>query len=369
MACTTVECADCAKEYNVQMYGPTKTRQWRVDHWSGLCDGCTEKKKEAASEAAVAYATEADLPALQGTEKQIKWAEVLRAKRMQEVDKMIEDAKTPMSDRGQRILNHLYEQSDARLWIDTRMESLDWVIRKIANSCPAETRVANVEKEAKADATIRPTTPKTETIAEISSVGNSVLVRFPEKRQDFWELIKKEMDYRWNGNAWVLNINTVTGPVEERIVEAGVRILAGGFCIMVHDASLRQRIIIGDYNMAPKCWVSKLTTGKYQGWFSIRWKKGDWYHEAKRLPASKWDKDSSSVVVPPEQFEELLGFAGHNEFALSDGAQELAEQARIKRQTAIVADIELTKTETATPGHRKILHPNDAGTVDPALID
>ena len=62
------------------------------------------------------------------------------------------------------------------------------------------------------------------------------------------------------------------------------------------------------------------------------------YKAARKLPGSKWDKPS--VVVPVEQFEEVIDFAGMYGFKLSEGAQEIASQARKVKEGALVAHVE-----------------------------
>ena len=58
-----------------------------------------------------------------------------------------------------------------------------------------------IEKEASEEATIRPQDTKTETVAEIRILKETVQVEFPEKREDFRKIINSN-GYRWSGSCW-----------------------------------------------------------------------------------------------------------------------------------------------------------------------
>ena len=99
MAWTTVICNECGEEYDVQMYGKMRDREWRVKNWSGYCDNCKQKFKEIKQkEIADENKKNADmakaegLPKLEGTEKQIAWAETLRKNRIEYIKVLIGSA-------------------------------------------------------------------------------------------------------------------------------------------------------------------------------------------------------------------------------------------------------------------------------------
>jgi hypothetical protein len=106
------------------------------------------------------------------------------------------------------------------------------------------------------------------------------------------------------------------------------------------------------------------TDGKYSGWFAIEWwpSAGDFYREAKRLAASRYDKPS--VVVPAEQFVEVLGFAEVHGFELSPGAAKLVEKARAAKEAALTVKVE------KKPAPEKTKDPSKAPTLEvPEAVD
>jgi len=90
MAWTKVECSECGKEFDVQLYGKMKYRDWKVEHGYWLCDGCKTKKREEEAKKAEEQSKAMELPELVGSEKQIKWALQIRLNAIKEMEKQIE---------------------------------------------------------------------------------------------------------------------------------------------------------------------------------------------------------------------------------------------------------------------------------------
>lgn len=80
MAKYTVTCADCGEEFTVQLVGPHKTRDWKLNNWEWVCDECARKRREEQNRKAAESNSEAGLPALEGSQKQVAWAESIRQK-------------------------------------------------------------------------------------------------------------------------------------------------------------------------------------------------------------------------------------------------------------------------------------------------
>lgn len=104
MAKTTIN-HSCGHSQVVELYGPLAERERKIE-WlerEGLCTACYRAAKdreriEAAGKAA--DANQADcLPALEGTPKQIAWAEQIRAKVIPDIDKMVGNGLQKLSER------------------------------------------------------------------------------------------------------------------------------------------------------------------------------------------------------------------------------------------------------------------------------
>lgn len=336
MARYDVTCEDCGTVFEVQLTGPSRDREWKLKSWTWVCDDCKEKAKLAASEKAAKEAEDVGLPELDGTEKQIRWAEVLRLEIIERIDKFISVHPAAPGKEAElaALVLAVKGQKSSHYWIDHRENSAQGILEEYRRRNPQKSEsVKALESEAATEITVRPAKVVSETIAEIRAFQDRVEIKFPERRDEFWGLIKKELGYTWSGSAWVRKISKWAGTPEDRAAEAGNRILASGFPIRIHDERIRQIAIDGTFEPECKQWVLLRTGGQYNGWFAIWWKEGDFYGAAKRIRGARYDKPH--VVVPTEHFEEVLDFAGIHGFRLSEGAQEASDKARGAKESAL----------------------------------
>lgn len=350
----------CGHVETVDLYGPRKNREWRLENVEAekLCEECYKAKlaeeRELANKQAAEAAQAQGLPKLEGTEKQVAWAETIRQEVLTAIDDYIleDEAKDP---RVIEIVNHIKSKTSASWWIDRR-ETNRYRIRKLLESAINEVNALKLESHpaaqaAKAEATVRPENPVTETVAEIRVQGSTVEISFPERRDDFRKIVKKKLNMEWKrgSESWQRTISLTDGTPAERAAEAGHHLLAAGFCIRMYDAELRQKAVDGNYEPESTRWIFRRTGGDYDNWLSLSWNRGeDYYEVARRLPGSRWDKPN--VVVPPEQFEEVLDFADMYGFSLSPGAEELVAQARLIKENALVAGVEVPDDMNVSPG-------------------
>ena len=102
----------CGCEGSVDIVGKSKDRAYKIERaFDNLCPECFEKQKqekyEKALESSEKYAK------LEGTEKQIKWAETIRMEQ-------IEYARKTGSGRSKFLIKHLATITSAKQFIDTR---------------------------------------------------------------------------------------------------------------------------------------------------------------------------------------------------------------------------------------------------------
>jgi len=355
----------CGHEETVILYGKIKTREWRLEFVEPekLCYDCYQaelaKKREEENRQAAEAAKEQGLPELTGTEKQVAWAETLRQKLIAEIEELIkkvpaEKKNDPQFHEALKAFDYIQNITKASWFIDNRYSRPIDVLNRVHRHMKdeeeqvMETEAKKIEEEkelnAKAEATVRPENPVTETVAEIRALEDSVEISFPERRDDFREIVKNTLRMRWDRDKsqWRRVTNKKSGAPVDRAVEAGYRLLVAGFPVRIYDEELRQKAIAGDYE--PECtrWIMKRVSGDYAGWFVIEWGRGeDFYKVARKISGSKYDRPD--VVVPPEKYDEVLDFAEMYEFQLSEGAQEVVETARRIKENSVVANIELPK--------------------------
>lgn len=346
----------CGHEATIQLFGKHKDREWRLQYEERkLCPDCylekLRKEREEENRKAAEAAKEQELPQLVGSEKQIAWAETIRQKFLDKLSDLLTHLKSEIAadPACSKTIDSFYGETSSRWWIDNRFE-LDGVRRLFATRYDKYSKeVQNTEaipaiNDAKIEATVRPESPVTETVAEIRPLESSVEVNFPEKHEDF-RGIMKSLGFKWE-DGWKRNIGVTTGAVKDRAAEAGNKLLLAGFIIRIYDAEIRQAAISGAFESECSRWITRRKDGdKFAGWFSIRWYEDNQklYNASRKLPRSKWYE--KSVVVPPEFFAEVLDFASMYGFKLSEKAQEVAESARAAKDATLTASAGKKKTE------------------------
>ena len=380
----------CGHTETVVLFGKTRDREWRLARETEkLCYECWQKElkeeREKENQEAAEAAKEMYLPELTGTEKQIAWAETIRQKMLADIDEFIfrnvnkEQRNAP---KLREAIEHIKSKTEARWWIDNRntkyISDFEKLIVKAAEDVEAQYHepAPEVVAESKAEATVRPEEPKTETVAEIRltkalpPLDDVLEISFPEKRDDFREIAKTQLKMKWNDGCWRRALNSKNGAATDRAAEAGHILLAAGFSIRIYDEQARQRAITGDYDPEATRWVMARVKGDYEGWFSLDWDRNeDFYKVARKIAGSKYHRPN--VVVPPEQFEQVLDFADMYDFKLSPGAEGLVKAARRAKEQAFIVKVDAPeRTKTAKPSDKPpVLEVPEEVNIDEALRD
>lgn len=374
----------CAHTETVRLIGPHRDREWRLSKMEGqLCPECyrarlAEERAARSAEAAEANAA-AELPELTGSAKQIAWAETIRKDKIDRIEAAIEAADKDPEPEYRRIassvlidsrfrrmrvsteapelqqgLDWVLGQSSAHWWIENRerrpedllLLGVDAALKTPVPELAEEARAAAAE--ALAEATLRPERAVTETVAEILAAESSVELRFPEKREDFRQVVRFGLGYTWETNRWLRKVTKWAGDPRDRAAEAGRELLAKGFVVRILDPVVREKAVSGDFE--PECtrWVKLRVADPRKGWFAIAWgeRNEKLYAAARKLPGSRYEK--GEVLVPSEQYEQVIDFAELNGFRLSDGAREAAEEAQRVREESLLVRPQAKKPATAT---------------------
>ncbi|MEI8244619.1 MAG: hypothetical protein WCI51_02245 [Lentisphaerota bacterium] len=179
----------------------------------------------------------------------------------------------------------------------------------------------------------RPEKIKTETVAVISVCEDAIEINFPEKRDDFREIVKKH-GCRWCG-VWRRKVTKLDGRVIDIAAEITNKLLVSGFVVRAQDIIINNAVA-GKFEPENKRVISKIISGQYAGYFAIQWPYGeDFYNRAKRLTGSRYIR-GNGIVVPSEHYAEVDDFAQMHGFRLSDGAKELIAAAAQAKLNAVV---------------------------------
>ena len=113
----------CGHVEDVQIYGKAADREREIAHRErGICKECWKAEQaQAAQETAKTF----DLAQLEGSEKQIAWANDIRAKLF---DKYGDQLKAATDEKTKNFMKFLVGQSSAKYWIDRR----DATLRQLA---------------------------------------------------------------------------------------------------------------------------------------------------------------------------------------------------------------------------------------------
>jgi len=332
----------CGHTETVNLIGKHRDREWRLENVEPhkTCRACYEAelahKKAKATAEAIEAAKEMELPELAGTEKQIAWAETIRQKILSRVDGIMNVKSTDEREALLPGLDELQQIESARWWIDHRdiaprdLEKLMLKTAKVQEEKP-------LADAAKLEATVRPENQITETVAEIRSLEGRVEVYFPEKREDFREIVR-DFGMEWTGLCWRRRVKAHNGTVGARSSELGHKLLATGFIVRIYDDDVRRQAIDGMYEQEHTRWVLCRTGGDHLGWLALVWsRQEDFYRAARGINGSRYDKPS--VIVPPEYYDEVLDFAEMYDFRISERAQEAIGQARQARESMLVVKV------------------------------
>lgn len=285
---------------------------------------------------------------MKGSEKQIAWAEKIRAEAkgnllwvVSEAEDRLKEGKGDQEtfDLITKAVEEILSKDSAKWWIENArgLSPYDWrsvVEKEIKKIKKREEENSPVVLEAQAEATVRPEVPVTETIVEILQKDDRIEIVFEGYREDF-RSIMKDLAYWWNGSRYVKRLSFRTEDPGDRVAEVGSHLLAGGFVIRIYDPDLRLKAANGDYKPEHRLWVSALVPSNL---FALNWPHGvNYYNEAKKIPGAKWDAPHKVVTVPMENYAEVVGFAETYGFRFSPGAQTLLEEGERVRRESLIA--------------------------------
>lgn len=384
MARAYFDCHQCGA--SVAVHARNRRDADRLADWhtsqEHRCLDCERAAREADNRAAAQANAAAGLPPLTGTANQIAWAETLRQRtldtlgraRRGELSRLETIAQIGDLDLSDPILPALLDalraQTAASWWIDRRDRKTGWLLDELARSQPPVPPPSNpadtaLEAAALAESTVRPPSELTATVAEIRVIGERIEIVFPEKREDFRQIVRYELGYAWSGTAWGRVIGDRAGPLADRAIEAAHRLLSAGFPIRLQDPDLRARAIAGDYAPERKRWITRLTSGEHQGKLFVAWPRDDdFYAAAKRLPGARYFPPG--IAVPASSFDALDDFAEANGFHFSVAARIALDAARTAHNAALI--VEPARVKPQVPEAPGTL-PAITGEIDPELLD
>lgn len=211
-----------------------------------------------------------------------------------------------------------------------------WMIPASITLQDIDLPVAGRPSKNKGEFLAQPDKPITKTLAVITVAGGEISVAFPERRDDFGKVVKS-LGYKWDAPHWK-RTGREGSPVDHA-AELGRHLLANRFRVSFPSDAIRQKAISGHYERECLRWVLVVGKGEHKGWFAFEWPRSDdLYNKAMKLASAQYGPPY--VVVPPEQYEEVLGFAEVHKFQLSKAAQRLVDRVSAMWEKALTVNID-----------------------------
>jgi hypothetical protein len=349
----------CGHTAEVQIFGKSKDRQSRIK-WlerCGICPDCyraqKEKEKKEAEEKASAEAKDIGLADLQGSEKQIAWANKIRLSAIENLNNEIKSSDGRVKDCLKALIQAIGEETSASRIINERDKILrsnaaDYFNIEIADidsgkSTPDDFEwfdggffvqalkdVLGCKEEPVETVVLSPEHKESELLVKVNCADNEVSVESPKDRGVIE--IAKGCGFRWNGAVWMMQIGFQTGSAEDRAAEIANKLLLSGYQVSV-PTSISQAAVSGNYE--PRCtrWISKYTDDDKHVYVS--WDRSDdMYYHAKEITGSKW-VSCRGMRIPTSSADEIEDFAQLYGFQITSGAKELI--AEYRKSVTIVA--------------------------------
>lgn len=334
-AVATCKCATCGSEFEKITIKRNRREADSWETWAASyydeCDECRQKRlaaeREEESRKAAEDAAELNLPKLEGSEKQIAWAERIRMEFIQSADKEIQaTAERPQSSRMlvselESFKEWILRKTEASWWIDKRgaMWSMREVISLQYTYWKADMEaVAYAEPEEATTEIVEPEQKKSTTVCMVEATEKKVTVS--SKYDPEMPPVVKAAGYKWNGSKWSREMNVRSGSAEDRAAEIANKLLCAGFPVEVRK-DIRDRAVNGTYEPEHKRWISWVDSG-----LKIT---GD--VDTKGIPGIR------KGIAPVESYEAVEEFARLHDYRFTPGARREVDlyKSRLTKATPI----------------------------------
>lgn len=308
--------------------------EWAVSHYD-TCLDCYKKEQEEKTAKIVEEAIKSGLPALVGSEKQVKWAFKIRSKFIDFADRIYNkynsmiDENSADADELRRIVNlillakkKMLEEESASKWIDKESSFEEEFMNLVNQLSETETdSQENETSESKESDEIVPENQQHGTVQILVS-EDKVSARYP--KDDTFRSLIKEAGYSWSAGdiCWYRKITKLNGPALDRAAELANKLLLAGFAVKCKDAQVRKMAL--DASFEPECdrWITACVSGSYAGWLAISLGKDKaMYNEAKKIKGAKYS--SGNFYAPVAKYQLVIDYAEMHGYKFSDGAKEL----------------------------------------------
>ena len=180
---------------------------------------------------------------------------------------------------------------------------------------------------------LRPPETRNEKLWRIEETQTRLIVLTPMKDEKVINMLKR-LSFSWASNGWT----RARPETDDLLIEVAVSFLSMGLIVSIPRDEIIPRIIAGKY--AP--YITKRVYAddeRRNFYFDWAWGDGDFYGEIRKIHGSWWDRGKKRVVVPKEQYNEVLDFAEKHSFMISDSAMAMIEETRSALRDALIVNV------------------------------
>lgn len=345
-------CKTCGQTFEVRAYKYNSREARSFEAWAVEniveCDDCAKARKDAehAEENAKAAqsAKENEYPELQGTEKQVAWANTIREKAMASLrEYYARQSGDAYTYQEQAVIRVALGHVKASWWIDHRaavcggMMSLmnalfasdEETYDHIKETCEAIENGEMTLAEAMAEFGSEKEEPRQEekpvrpeAVPETRKHEGSVDIRVQDgvvyaqyDKDETFRSVVKGMEFYWQ-DGWKRPVNEITGTADNIVAELGSRLLNKGFAVRFDSRELMDRAVRGEYEPMRHRWVGCRGEDFYILWGSDE----GHYYQAKSIPGARYERPG--VLVPERSWKAVDDFARMYGYSLTAKAQE-----------------------------------------------
>ena len=340
-------CKTCGCEFEMTAYKRNRAEcnswsKWASEHYDE-CDDCRNARisaeREAEAKEAAAAAKEMGLPELEGTHKQIAWAERIRIQFVGEWNEW-EPAVVERFQAGRKggvtqesfweTKNYIMSQKKASWWIDHKEDLLDPIGyvrgKKAYESFYKKAHESFLKEEVKAETPapeiIEPEGKAHDTVCTITANDEAIVVKSDYNAA--MPPIVRTLGYKWDTDRriWKKAISYRIPSAEDAMAEVANKLLSGGFPVIV-PPEVKGKAVNGTYEPEHRRWIV-------------------WWADDRKLGISG-DVDPKGIPgyrrgkVGLEAYAEVEEFARTHDYRFSPGAREAidAHKARITKAAVV----------------------------------
>jgi hypothetical protein len=178
-----------------------------------------------------------------------------------------------------------------------------------------------------------------------ASASKYIICTFPEKRDDFRDLVKP-IGFRWFAPHWQLPANGRVPDADVFCAALAHQLLSEGYMVQLKPYKAHQLALTETFDPLPTRWCERTVAGEFRDWFRFTWPYDDEssYSRCRALPGARYAE--GAVYVPRGSAPAVLDFCERRNFALTAGARALTAEQETALENSLVLNIRRPSPKT-----------------------